>query len=130
MTRSLLAGLVAILANGTAAAEQAVVHQIIDGDTIYACGSGCYTVRILNIDAPELPPKAKCDKEAKMAVEARTQLAAAFEGRIVELVRQGRQFDRYNRLLARVVYQGSDMGEMLISAGLARKWSGHREPWC
>jgi endonuclease YncB( thermonuclease family) len=98
--------------------------------TIYACGSGCYTVRILNIDAPEMPPKAKCEKEAKMAIEARARLAAAIDGKTVELVREGRQRDRYDRLLARVVYQGRDMGEMLISANLARKWSGHREPRC
>lgn len=113
-----------------ASAEQAVVRQVIDGDTIYACGSGCYTVRILNIDAPEMPPKAKCDKEAKMALEARARLVAAIDGKTVELVREGRQRDRYNRLLARVVFQGRDVGEMLIQAGLARKWSGRREPWC
>ena len=103
---------------------------MIDGDTIYACGSGCYTVRILNIDAPEMPPKAKCEKEAKMALEARARLATAIEGRTVELVREGRQRDRYGRLLARVVLQGRDMGEMLIREGLARPWTGKREPWC
>jgi endonuclease YncB( thermonuclease family) len=113
-----------------AVAEPAVVRQVIDGDTIYACGSGCYTVRILNIDAPEMPPKSKCEKEARMAVEAKARLAQAIDGKTVELVREGRQRDRYDRLLARVLFQGKDMGEMLISAGLARKWSGHREPWC
>ena len=111
-------------------AEQAVVRQVIDGDTIYACGSGCYTVRILNIDAPEMPPKSQCEKEAKMAVDARSRLARTIEGRTVELVREGREQDRYGRLLARVLYQGRDMGEMLIAAGVARKWSGRREPWC
>ena len=113
-----------------AVAEPAVVRQVIDDDTIYACGSGCYTVRILNIDAPEMPPKSKCEKEARMAVEAKARLAQAIDGKTVELVREGRQRDRYDRLLARVLFQGKDMGEMLISAGLARKWSGHREPWC
>jgi endonuclease YncB( thermonuclease family) len=65
-----------------------------------------------------------------MAVEAKARLAQAIDGKTVELVREGRQRDRYDRLLARVLFQGKDMGEMLISAGLARKWSGHREPWC
>jgi endonuclease YncB( thermonuclease family) len=126
----LLIGLVAICASEPATAEQAFVHKVIDGDTVYVCGSGCYTVRVLNIDAPELPPKSKCEKEAQMAVEAKARLAQTIDGQTVELVREGRQRDRYGRLLARVVFQGRDMGEMLISAGLARKWSGHREPWC
>jgi endonuclease YncB( thermonuclease family) len=106
------------------------VHQVIDGDTIYACGSGCYTVRILNIDAPEMPPKAKCESEARLAIAARGELAKAIQGRTVELVRQGRQRDRYDRLLARVVLNGRDVGEMLIQAGMARPWRGRREPWC
>jgi micrococcal nuclease len=118
------------LASGPAFAEQAVVRMVIDGDTIYACGSGCYTVRILNIDAPEMPPRAKCEQEAKMAVEARKRLAAAIDGRTVELVREGRWRDRYGRLLARIFHQGQDVGDMLIAAGVARPWSGRREPWC
>jgi endonuclease YncB( thermonuclease family) len=65
-----------------------------------------------------------------MAVEAKARLAQTIDGQTVDLVREGRQRDRYGRVLARVVFQGKDMGEMLVAAGLARKWSGHREPWC
>jgi endonuclease YncB( thermonuclease family) len=37
----------------SASAEQAVVRQVIDGDALYACGSGCETVRFANIDTAE-----------------------------------------------------------------------------
>jgi endonuclease YncB( thermonuclease family) len=121
--------LIALLPNA-ALAEMAVVRNVIDGDTIYACGSGCYTVRILNIDAPEMPPKSKCEKEARMAVEAKARLAQTIDGQNVELVREGRQRDRFGRVLARVVFQDKDMGEMLVAAGVARRWTGRRESWC
>lgn len=37
----------------SASAEQAVVRQVIVGDTLYACGSGCEMVRFANIDTAE-----------------------------------------------------------------------------
>jgi micrococcal nuclease len=113
-----------------ALAEHAVVRQVIDGDTIYACGSGCYTVRIANIDTPEMPPKAKCQREAELALQVRLTLALAIEGKTVELVTEKRLRDRYGRLLARVYFDGKDMGEELVTAGMARPWTGRRQPWC
>lgn len=129
MGRFVLFGLAAFLATA-AHAEQAVVHQVIDGDTLYACGSGCYTVRISNIDTPEMPPRAKCEREAEMARIARIRLATAIEGRTVDLVTRGRTRDRYGRMLAHVMLGSEDIGETLIAEGIARRWTGRREPWC
>ncbi len=38
--------------------------------------------------------------------------------------------DRYGRTLATVSVDGQDVGEILIAEGLARPWTGHRQPWC
>jgi endonuclease YncB( thermonuclease family) len=65
-----------------------------------------------------------------MAVEAKARLAQTIDGQNVELVREGRQRDRFGRVLARVVFQDKDMGEMLVAAGVARRWTGRRESWC
>lgn len=42
----------------------------------------------------------------------------------------GRMKDRYGRTLGRVLVDGVDVGELLISEGLARRWDGRRHPWC
>ncbi len=49
-------------------------------------------------------------------------------GRRVEILRQGT--DRYGRTLAAIRVEGHDVGDILVSEGLARTWAGRREPWC
>jgi endonuclease YncB( thermonuclease family) len=41
-----------------------------------------------------------------------------------------RDRDVYGRLLRDVQVDGADVGEAMVSAGVAREWVGHREPWC
>jgi endonuclease YncB( thermonuclease family) len=38
--------------------------------------------------------------------------------------------DRYDRTLATIRIGGTDVGDILISEGLARKWPNGREFWC
>jgi endonuclease YncB( thermonuclease family) len=38
--------------------------------------------------------------------------------------------DRYDRVVAYIVVDGRDLGEVLMAEGLARAWRGRREPWC
>lgn len=100
----------------------------IDGDTIVVQGEH---IRILNIDAPEIGHP-KCDAELRLGLVAKRRMQALIEGGVVTLERgdNGRMTDRYGRSLARVLVDGKDAGEMLISEGLARRWDGARHPWC
>lgn len=99
---------------------------VIDGDTIRLEGE---TVRVANIDAPEMRRGAECWAEAALAIQARRWVVARMAGaRSITLSRQGR--DRWGRTLATVRVDGVDLGEDLVSAGLASRWTGKRWDWC
>ena len=42
----------------------------------------------------------------------------------------GRDRDRYGRKLRIVTRGGQSIGDVLVAEGLARTWTGRREPWC
>jgi endonuclease YncB( thermonuclease family) len=42
----------------------------------------------------------------------------------------GRDEDRYGRKLRIVTRGGRSLGDVLVAEGLARTWTGRREPWC
>jgi endonuclease YncB( thermonuclease family) len=96
-----------------------------DGDTFWLAGE---KIRIANIDAPEL--YGQCTAETQHAYRARDRLLALLNSGATELVRQGRDRDRYGRELRIVLVDGHDVGAVLISEGLARQWDGARRPWC
>ena len=104
--------------------------RIIDGDTFEFMGE---TIRIANIDAPEMPPRSRCWAEARLARAAAGELDRLREespnlGRFW-LTREGE--DQYGRTLARVTFDGTtDAGEALIHRGLAAPWTGQRWDWC
>ena len=103
-----------------------VVH-IRDGDT-FVCQSG-EVVRLVDIDAPEL--RSRCPAERALAIRARNRLAELVRGGVT-LYRLGRDRDRWNRAL-RVVVRVRDnrsLGDILVSEGLPRTWTGRRQPWC
>lgn len=85
-------------------------------------------VRLRGLDAPEI--RGACDKERELAVRARDRLRALMQGaRRIELREVGR--DKYFRLLARVTADGADVAHVLITEGLARRYSGGvRRGWC
>jgi endonuclease YncB( thermonuclease family) len=84
-------------------------------------------VRIANIDTPEI--KARCPAEERGAIAAREAIVDLLRHAArIDLVLLGR--DRYRRILARVLADGRDVGELLIARGLARPWEGHRRSWC
>jgi endonuclease YncB( thermonuclease family) len=99
--------------------------RVIDGDTL---ALGEERIRIANIDAPEMPPKAKCAFEAETALAAKARLRGLMAREDVTVRRTGQ--DRYGRTLAHVYVGGADAGETLIAAGLVRPWEGRRRPWC
>lgn len=121
----------AIVCFAAAACSQESVI-VIDGDTIVVRGEH---IRILGINAPELG-KAKCRDETIRGLRARSRLMDLLQDREVVVERgEGRdRFDRYRRTLASVSVNGTDVGDILMREGLARRWVQKYvkmdEPWC
>jgi micrococcal nuclease len=122
--RSIVAALLLPL---TGCAE-AQVLTVVDGDTFQVSGrAGPERIRIENIDAPELRG-ARCPEERALAVKAADALAAILKNG-VSIQRHGK--DRFGRTLALVSSRGRDVGQALIDAGLAERWTGRRRDiWC
>ena len=93
-----------------------------DGDTFWLHGE---KIRIADIDTPEL--NGDCPAERRLAVKARDRLVVLLRSDY-RVHRQGE--DRYGRTLAVVTVNGRSVGDQLVREGLARTWSGRREPWC
>ena len=124
------------------------VVSVIDGDTLEVrvhiwLGQDLNTrVRLAGIDAPEL--KGKCDREKDLARRARAYLLARLDpadsgvgakagaGAGEIRLREIRYGKFAGRVLARVeTLDGTDLGQGLIAAGLARPYDGRRRAsWC
>ena len=120
---------VAPVVAGTSAAIEApattAALRVIDGDTFDYGGD---RIRIADIDTPEV--RGRCPEERAQAARATQRLRALLAAGPFELVRNGRDEDRYGRKLRIVVRDGRSIGDMLVAEGLARTWTGRREPWC
>jgi endonuclease YncB( thermonuclease family) len=102
------------------------VNCVVDGDTFYL---GAVKIRVADIDAPETHPP-RCALEADLGDRATRRLSELLGAGPFELVRFDRDTDRYGRKLRVVMRNGRSLGDMLVGEGLARTWTGHREPWC
>ena len=122
--RKILAVL-ALLAAPAAAQPLEYVARAIDGDTLVL--SSGETIRVQNIDAPEMHA-CRCPWECTFGVEAQRALHSLTANGVV-VTRTG--IDRYRRTLAFVATPGgADVGRELVARGLARHWTGRRQPWC
>ena len=100
--------------------------QVIDGDTF---DYGGMRVRIADIDTPEVD--GRCAYERDLAAQATDRMAELLDEGPFELHPVGgRDQDRYGRKLRIVTRDGESLGDVLVSEGLARTWTGQREPWC
>ncbi len=99
---------------------------VVDGDTFWIGGT---KIRVADIDAPETHPP-RCAEEGRLGNAATRRLQALLNAGPVTLVPADRDTDRYGRKLRIVTRNGRSLGEMLVDEGLARRWIGHREPWC
>ena len=97
---------------------------VIDGDTFYL---GRQSIRIADIDAPETHPP-RCAHEADLGMRASRRLRELLNSGSFDLVGEGQ--DRYGRQLRTIVRDGRSLGNVLVSEGLARRWTGRRMPWC
>ena len=100
---------------------------VVDGDTFWLDG---VKIRIADIDTPEIS-EPKCDLEYELGMKATYRLRDLLNEGPFELNSIGsRDEDRHGRKLRIVVRNGRSLGDQLVSEGLARTWSGRREPWC
>lgn len=102
------------------------INCVVDGDTFWFEGE---RVRVADIDTPEM--QGRCPYESQLALRARDRLRALLNEGSFDLRPIGtRNVDQYGRLLRVVVRNGRSLGDTLVSEGLARTWTGRREPWC
>lgn len=100
---------------------------VVDGDTIYMSGT---MIRVADIDAPEVN-NPQCEFERQLADQATFRLMELLnEGEVSALPIGDRDEDQYGRKLRVLVRDGRSLGDILVSEGLARTWTGRREPWC
>lgn len=100
--------------------------RVIDGDTF---DHGGVRIRIADIDTPEV--QGRCPFETALAARATARMRALLAAGPFELHPvNGRDEDRYGRKLRIVTRGGRSLGDRLVAEGLARTWSGRREPWC
>lgn len=99
---------------------------VVDGDTFWI---GDMKVRIADIDTPETHGP-RCREEEKLGLRATRRLRALLNAGAFSLEPVERDRDRYGRALRRVTRNGQSIGALLVSEGLARPWTGARQPWC
>ena len=100
---------------------------VVDGDTIHFEGR---KIRIADIDTPEKSDP-KCDSEYQLAMKATYRLRDLLNQGSFEVASIGsRDQDQYGRDLRVLSRGGQSLGDVLVSEGLARTWTGSREPWC
>lgn len=107
--------------------SQTAAVRVIDGDTF---DYGGMRVRVADIDTPEVD--GRCPHETRLAGRATRRMRALLAAGPFELSRlpNGRDEDRYGRKLRIVTRGGRSLGDQLVAEGLARTWTGRREPWC
>jgi len=116
------------------------IKRVVDGDTVEISENFLPSelklfVRLKNIDTPEKSPRAKCEKEDKLA-----QRASEFTKNAIELAEKNGQeitfselkWDKYGgRILAVVKINNRVLAEDLMENGLAREYHGEKKrSWC
>lgn len=99
---------------------------IVDGDTLWLNGMN---LRLRNFDTPE-PSTAICGgaSEVELAHQASARLRELLNVNSWTLETFGA--DRHGRTLATIRIGGVDVGDILISERLARRWPDGHEWWC
>jgi endonuclease YncB( thermonuclease family) len=115
------------------------ILYIFDGDTFfvmcqsgYICNNNKLSIRVVGVDTPEI--KSSCEQEKKLARAAKQHTVAMLRNAstIELIINQNTPYDKYSRLLARVVVDGVYLDKSLIENNLGRKYYGKnkRASWC
>lgn len=100
---------------------------VVDGDTFWLEGD---KIRIADIDTPEVS-QPQCASEKALGDRATNRLVELLNDGPFEMSAiGGRDEDQYGRKLRVVTRDGRSLGDQLVAEGLARAWTGRREPWC
>ena len=106
------------------------VIRVVDGDSIKVSipidgHIWTFPVRIANIDCPEI--RTRNDKEKILGFKAKSRVEELTLGKIVSL--ELGKFDKFGRLLG-IVFTSEEVnvGDRLISEGLAVEYSGGKRP--
>jgi len=99
---------------------------VVDGDTFWMSGE---KIRIADIDTPEIH-QPRCMAEYEQGERAAQRLLTLLNAGAFSLEPVAREKDRYGRTLRVVNRRGRSVGAMLVAEGLARPWTGSRQPWC
>lgn len=103
------------------------INCVVDGDTLWSHG---VKIRIADIDTPEISQPG-CAAEKALGEEATIRLIELVNGGPFQMQAwPGRDEDKYGRKLRVLVRDGRSLGNILVSEGLARTWTGRRQPWC
>jgi len=99
---------------------------VVDGDTIWLNGQN---LRLKSFDTPE-PHTAICggQREVALAHKASARLLELLNSNTWTVQTFGK--DRYGRTLATIRIGRTDVGDILIAEGLARRWPDGDEWWC
>lgn len=110
------------------------IIKVIDGDTFRVdinelpdiIGKNI-RIRILGINAPEI--NGKCAFEKELAIKARDFVQILLDNADSVILKN---LDRGNffRLLAEVIVDGKNLGELLIAKDLAVRYQGKKSSWC
>jgi endonuclease YncB( thermonuclease family) len=102
--------------------------EVVDGDTVRSGGT---IYRLVGFDTPEAGLTAKCERERILAARAAERLRhlVALGGLNLRRVpcacpqgTEGMQRCNFGRLCATLTVRGSDVAEIMIGAGLARRY--------
>jgi endonuclease YncB( thermonuclease family) len=98
----------------------------VDGDTIVLTDGR--HARIKGIDTAET--KCRCPAECDLAYRATLFTRIAFD-KPYRIVPDG-HLDKYGRTLVTVYIEGTDIADLLVEAGLGRRYNGRtaRQSWC
>lgn len=100
---------------------------VVDGDTFWLNGD---KYRIADIDTPEIH-QPRCESERRLGHQAKERLLNLLNAGPFEIRAFGsRDTDRNGRFLRVVLRDGYSLGDQMVGEGLARTWTGRREPWC
>lgn len=103
------------------------INCVVDGDTFWSNG---IKIRVADIDAPEIGTP-RCSSEKALGDRATRRLLELVNAGPFEMQSwPGRDEDKYGRKLRVLVRNGQSLGDVLVSEGLARIWTGKRQPWC